>query len=253
MARRRALALAAATGLHLASLQLGYLLTIQMHLSSGYLSYALVTALWMLGCLIGLWVALPATLAVIAGLASYLVTLVACNLAPFHPSLLWLAIPAVIVSGLWAGRFFCVALARDDGEGASARAFAGENTGFVAGLVGVFLGYALLGRALLLWAPLVTGASVLALLSRRGPALALLGLVLGGCVDEGPSVVPAPDRSLFATQAYPILLRDCGFPGCHGAEDRYYQVFGPGRTRLAAPGEPPPGPFDLATPYELAR
>ena len=30
----------------------------------------------------------------------------------------------------------------------------------------------------------------------------------------------------------PVLLRDCGFPTCHGSHDRFFQVWGPGRARL---------------------
>ncbi|MEY4581518.1 MAG: hypothetical protein RL701_6221 [Pseudomonadota bacterium] len=48
--------------------------------------------------------------------------------------------------------------------------------------------------------------------------------------------LPAPDRALFESAVYPILLRDCAFSECHGAPQRFLQVFGPGRTRL--PGHP---------------
>jgi hypothetical protein len=48
--------------------------------------------------------------------------------------------------------------------------------------------------------------------------------------------VPAPDRVAFETTVYPLLLRDCGFSACHGAERRFFQVFGPGRTRLEVTG-----------------
>lgn len=33
-----------------------------------------------------------------------------------------------------------------------------------------------------------------------------------------------------------MLLRDCGFPACHGSEDRFFQVFGPGRVRVGGGG-----------------
>jgi hypothetical protein len=36
----------------------------------------------------------------------------------------------------------------------------------------------------------------------------------------------------FETEVYPVLLQDCAFPACHGSEDRFFQVFGPGRARL---------------------
>lgn len=54
------------------------------------------------------------------------------------------------------------------------------------------------------------------------------------CVDD-PVVAsdpPTPDRAMFDTAIYPLLLRDCGFSECHGAEHRFFQVFGPGRAHL---------------------
>jgi hypothetical protein len=43
---------------------------------------------------------------------------------------------------------------------------------------------------------------------------------------------PLPDRAVFDTTIYPLLLRDCGFSECHGAERRFFQAFGPGRNHL---------------------
>lgn len=67
-------------------------------------------------------------------------------------------------------------------------------------------------------------------------------LLLSACaVDAPPLRVPAPDANQFALDVYPILLRDCGFPGCHGDPQRFFRVFGPGRTRLSPellPGDP---------------
>ena len=62
----------------------------------------------------------------------------------------------------------------------------------------------------------------------------VLGFTLIACAAE-PEVnltLPAPDRAMFETEVYPVLLRDCGFPECHGSPDRFFQVVGPGRTRL---------------------
>lgn len=53
----------------------------------------------------------------------------------------------------------------------------------------------------------------------------------------------------FESQAYDVLLRDCGFPACHGATDRFFRVFGPGRTRIPTAGPIDPG--DPATPEEV--
>ena len=43
---------------------------------------------------------------------------------------------------------------------------------------------------------------------------------------------PEVDRGRFEREVYPVLLRDCSFPACHGDSDRFFRVFGPGRTRL---------------------
>lgn len=61
--------------------------------------------------------------------------------------------------------------------------------------------------------------------------------------------VPAPSPAVFQSSVYPLLLRDCAFSGCHGAEHRFFQVFGPGRTRL----DPKTPSHDPATPAELQR
>jgi len=33
-------------------------------------------------------------------------------------------------------------------------------------------------------------------------------------------------------EVYPVLIRDCGFPTCHGSPDRMFRIYGPGRSRL---------------------
>jgi hypothetical protein len=73
-------------------------------------------------------------------------------------------------------------------------------------------------------------------------------------VAEDP-VLSAPDRALFDTEVYPILVRDCGHSTCHGSEDRFFRVVGPGHvrldptTRLAAPVTE----AELALSYNRAR
>jgi hypothetical protein len=59
---------------------------------------------------------------------------------------------------------------------------------------------------------------------------------LSGCADPATELrVPTPDAQSFEHTVYPILLRDCGFPGeCHGNPQRFFQVFGPGRMRARA-------------------
>lgn len=77
----------------------------------------------------------------------------------------------------------------------------------------------------------------------------LLGLVVGCTTPAGEIVVPEADPVTFRTTVYPVLLADCGFPGCHGTPERFFSVFGPGRTRL----DPATEPYAPATPDELAH
>jgi hypothetical protein len=66
-------------------------------------------------------------------------------------------------------------------------------------------------------------------------------------VDNPPISVPTPDKQEFALEVYPVLLRDCGFPECHGSMDRFFRVFGPGRLRISMDVLP----YDPATPKEI--
>lgn len=73
---------------------------------------------------------------------------------------------------------------------------------------------------------------------------------LAACTDPTTDLtIPAADPTVFRTSVYPLLLRDCGFPACHGNPNRFFSVFGPGRVRL----DPKTGLYDPATPYELAH
>ena len=65
-------------------------------------------------------------------------------------------------------------------------------------------------------------------------AAALAVVALGCDVPPDEVVVPEPDPAVFRDDVYPILLRDCAFSGCHGDPERFFAVFGPGRTRLRA-------------------
>ena len=68
----------------------------------------------------------------------------------------------------------------------------------------------------------------------RTTMIALALVATAGCRSEPlqTPAVPVPDRLVFESTIYPLLLRDCAFSACHGAEHRFLQVFGPGRTRL---------------------
>ncbi len=84
---------------------------------------------------------------------------------------------------------------------------------------------------------------------------ATLALVAGCTVPPSDLGVPAPDVEEFAYDVYPILLADCGFPACHGDPDRFFAVYGPGRTRLSPASLPydPPTAEEVALSYERAR
>lgn len=68
----------------------------------------------------------------------------------------------------------------------------------------------------------------------RLPAmLSLTCMLLGACsTPDGKSVRANRDFRQFQREVYPVLLRDCGFPACHGDPERFFRVWGPGRARL---------------------
>jgi hypothetical protein len=66
-------------------------------------------------------------------------------------------------------------------------------------------------------------------------ALALACALEVSCASGKPYEDALPDASTysqFQSQVYPVLLRDCAFPECHGGEHRFLQIYGPGRVRL---------------------
>lgn len=81
-------------------------------------------------------------------------------------------------------------------------------------------------------------------------ALPSLGAI--ACTDTGgEGQFPKRDFMAFQREVYPVLLRDCGFPACHGDTERFFRVYGPGRVRL--PGETVnPAALDQPTGDELS-
>jgi hypothetical protein len=73
---------------------------------------------------------------------------------------------------------------------------------------------------------------------------------LAACAStSGDLEIPDADPETFRTTVYPILLADCSFAACHGASERFFRIYGPGRTRL----DPETDPYAPATPEELAE
>jgi hypothetical protein len=57
---------------------------------------------------------------------------------------------------------------------------------------------------------------------------------LCACADQGrgwqfPEHGQLPE---FSADVMPVLIRDCSFQTCHGSSERFFRVWGPGRTRL---------------------
>lgn len=80
----------------------------------------------------------------------------------------------------------------------------------------------------------------------------LLGFIAGGCDSKDEAVLPKVGIEAFKEQAYPVLMRDCAFPACHGNSERLFQVYGPSRARLADPNTGETPAFSVAaTDYEI--
>ena len=79
-----------------------------------------------------------------------------------------------------------------------------------------------------------------------------LGLILtlaAACQSDSESFRLAErDFRQFREDVFPVLLRDCGFHTCHGSNERFFRVFGPGRARL----DPAARAFDLPSGDEVA-
>jgi hypothetical protein len=88
--------------------------------------------------------------------------------------------------------------------------------------------------------------------SRHLNAFNVAGLVLcsglfAACAEgrEFSGPLPMPDGQGFVNDVYPVLLRDCAFVACHGAPDRFFRVYGPGRVRLDVLATKPDDPLTL--------
>jgi hypothetical protein len=167
---------ASLTGLHLAILQFSYFFVLLINVTSTYITYMTIVISWMLGTLLGLWLRLSASLCLIIGVLSYYVIYFLVVTYPLSPSTLPLAAFGVVATGIWAGRFFIVMLPL---FGRSDKLFFHENNGFMLGVIGVFLGFTLLGLPFLFWTPLISLTLLLVYTSwisrhHQSPELSLL-------------------------------------------------------------------------------
>ena len=79
-------------------------------------------------------------------------------------------------------------------------------------------------------------------------------LLLGCSFEVPPAGPPSPSIEVFRDAVYPVLLRDCGFPACHGDTNRFFRIYGPGRTRLEGmPLSAPPSDAEVEASYDRAR
>lgn len=148
------------TGLHFALVQFCFLLLLVFNISSTYLSYALVVTAWMTGAIVGLSLrTLDLVRGLIIGILAYYAALAVVLHDPLAWTARWITGAAVFLTGLWAGRFFVAMLPqlrRPDSL------FFHENNGFLVGVATSFVAFTLLGRPVLMWAPLVSSAVLIA-------------------------------------------------------------------------------------------
>jgi hypothetical protein len=79
----------------------------------------------------------------------------------------------------------------------------------------------------------------------------LLPLALACSNESDKAVFARREVPQFKSEVYPVLLRDCAFPACHGDPKRFFRVWGPGRVRL--PGTSgTPAEFDLPSINEIS-
>ncbi len=157
-------------GFIFAFMQFGFLLMLQINVTSTYVTYALVTICWMAGALAGLWIKSlnPFWLMAIQPVAFYLAYLLA-TYAPFASFTFPLAASLVAAAGLWAGRFFPEMLKAGKRTDSL---FFHENNGFIVGVLCFFVGFTMLGRPFLLAVPMIFVIVLLPLYKKAGIALA---------------------------------------------------------------------------------
>ena len=192
-------------GFHLAVLQFCYFFLLLINVTSTYITYITVVVSWMVGTMIGLaWRRLKPMPSLIVGVLAYYLTSLLVFSAPLASFTLPVAAFGVAATGLWAGHLFVALLPlfnRAD------RLFLHENNGFLLGIVGVFIGFTLLGQPFLLVAPLVSLAVQLALLFwlRVNPPTTIPQPVSDAPMEAGTPLVVLSDTVLGRLKAFTML------------------------------------------------
>ncbi len=79
-------------------------------------------------------------------------------------------------------------------------------------------------------------------------SLLVLCACAAGCADADDHWEVADRQFRDFQLVYPFLIRDCGFQTCHGSDERFFRVYGPGRTRL----DPDTSAYDHVTGDEIS-
>ncbi|MBT6345219.1 MAG: hypothetical protein HOJ49_00630 [Nitrospina sp.] len=147
------------TGLYFSTLQFCFLILLQINISSAYLTYMIITGSWLAGSLVGLWMrSLNRHLGVGLGLFCFYGVYALVTHLPFSGYTLAFSALGAGLAGLWAGQFFIFLLSQYKEVD---RLFFHENNGFLLGIIIFFVGFTMLGREFVFWAPMALAGLLL--------------------------------------------------------------------------------------------
>ena len=144
-------------GVFLGLLQMGYVFSVHMMLSSTFNSYLYILTAWLIGGIIGVcskrMKSLP--LVLLAAVISYAISQFLLSIAPFHKEFLVVHASLSSSGGILGGVLFKLARpwfthVRD--------MFFHENNGFLCGIIAAFIGTTLYGHAFVVIAPMALAA-----------------------------------------------------------------------------------------------
>jgi hypothetical protein len=154
-------------GVWLAVLQVVLFMSLEMLLSSAFLTYLVVVGAWLIGAVAGVWIPRgrwSAALPVAAGVAPYGVYALLLRY-PFATPLIWAHGGLIALTALFAGQFFQQERTTFRRIGTL---FFWENTGFIVGLIVGLVGVVLGGRTFIGAAPGIGLVVVMAMAGVRG-------------------------------------------------------------------------------------